>query len=108
MAALRPISRVDFIKRLKKDFDWAGPFQPAGRTGGKHPEFMTKDGRSPLNLPNVHRGEIGLDLLKPLLAQAGISRKEWLGETDNADDRDDPDEHPDGDQRPDTDELPKG
>ncbi len=30
-----------------------------------------------LVLPNPHRGEIGVDLLKRLLRQAGIKEEEW-------------------------------
>jgi hypothetical protein len=31
-----------------------------------------------LTVPNPHRREIGTDLLVRILAQAGISREEWL------------------------------
>ncbi|EIA40119.1 hypothetical protein TTHN1_01797 [Thermus thermophilus] len=31
-----------------------------------------------LVLPNLHRGEIGVDLLKRILRQAGIEEEEWL------------------------------
>ncbi|MFN4071408.1 MAG: hypothetical protein ACK4HT_07635 [Thermus caldifontis] len=31
-----------------------------------------------LVLPNPHRGEIGVDLLKRILKQAGIEEEEWL------------------------------
>lgn len=34
-----------------------------------------------LTLPNPHRREIGVDLLKRILNQAGISRDAWLDET---------------------------
>lgn len=34
-----------------------------------------------LTLPNPHRGEIGVDLLKRILNQAGISRDAWFDET---------------------------
>jgi len=31
-----------------------------------------------LTLPNLHRQEIGTDLLVRILRQAGISREEWM------------------------------
>ena len=31
-----------------------------------------------LTIPNPHRGVIGVNLLKLLLKEAGISREEWL------------------------------
>ena len=50
--------------------------------GGKH-HFMTK-GELRLTIPNPHTHDIGIPLLKEILAQAGISREEWL-KTDNED-----------------------
>jgi hypothetical protein len=51
---------------------WDGPFVG----GGKHPQYMTK-GERQLRLPNPHRGDIGVNLLARILAQAGIGRDEW-------------------------------
>ncbi len=34
-------------------------------------------GTQRLTFPNVHRGDIGRELLLRILAQAGISRDEW-------------------------------
>jgi hypothetical protein len=31
-----------------------------------------------LTIPNPHRGEIGVNLLKIILKEAGISRDEWI------------------------------
>ena len=49
----------------------SGPY-----TGGRH-QFMVR-GSIRLVLPNPHRGEIGVDLLKRILRQAGIEEEEWL------------------------------
>jgi predicted RNA binding protein YcfA (HicA-like mRNA interferase family) len=70
MAKLFPVKRNDFIKKLKK-LGFEGPY-----SGGKH-QFMIR-GETRLTLPNPHRKEIGIDLLKRILLQAGINREEWL------------------------------
>ena len=44
-------------------------------SGGRH-EFMVRGGVV-LAIPNPHRGDIGVGLLSRVLAQAGVSRKEW-------------------------------
>jgi hypothetical protein len=48
-----------------------GPYR-----SGKH-YFMVK-GELKLTIPNPHRQEIGVPLLKEILNRAGISREEWL------------------------------
>jgi len=59
------------IKRLRV-LGWDGPFP-----GRKHPH-MTK-GAVQLTIPNPHgSGQIGVNLLKIILREAGISREEWL------------------------------
>ena len=70
MTKLVPIKRNDFIKKLKK-LGVEGPY-----SGGKH-QFMIR-GDTRLTLPNPHRKDIGIDLLKRILLQAGINREEWL------------------------------
>jgi len=67
---LGPISRKDLVKRLR-DLGWEGPF-----AGAKH-QHMVK-GSIQLTIPNPHRREIGINLLKLVLKEAGISRAEWL------------------------------
>jgi predicted RNA binding protein YcfA (HicA-like mRNA interferase family) len=67
---LAPLSRSDLIKRLRA-LGWAGPIQ-----GTKH-QHMVK-GNVQLTIPNPHRGDIGVNLLKILLKEARISREEWL------------------------------
>jgi predicted RNA binding protein YcfA (HicA-like mRNA interferase family) len=69
MPAWGPIKRRELVAVLRAlGFD--GPF-----SGGKH-EFMTR-GTVVLAIPNPHRGDIGIGLLKIVLDQAGLSRKEW-------------------------------
>jgi len=58
------------VARLKA-LGFSGPY-----TGGRH-QFMVR-GSIRLILPNPHRGEIGVDLLKRILRQAGIEEEEWL------------------------------
>jgi len=67
---LRPVSRRELVARLKA-LGFSGPY-----TGGRH-QFMVR-GSIRLILPNPHRGEIGVDLLKRILRQAGIEEEEWL------------------------------
>jgi len=69
MTRLAPVSRRQLIQRLRKlGFD--GPF-----SGGRH-QFMVRDDLR-LVLPNPHRGEISVDLLKRILRHAGIPQDEW-------------------------------
>lgn len=64
-----PTTRRHLIAALRKlGFD--GPY-----SGGKH-QFMTR-GNVVLTIPNPHRGDIGLSLLKVILQQGGVSRSEW-------------------------------
>ena len=58
------------MARLKA-LGFSGPY-----TGGRH-QFMVR-GSIRLVLPSPHRGEIGVDLLKRILRQAGIEEEEWL------------------------------
>ena len=70
MSKLTPISHNDLIKRLKI-FGFEGPY-----SGGKH-LYMLKE-KLRLAIPNPHYREIGVDLLKRVLKQAGITREEWI------------------------------
>lgn len=68
---LLPISRQDLIRRLRA-LGWSGPHH-----GTKH-QHMTK-GSVQLTIPNPHGGrEIGVNLLRMLLNEAGISRDDWI------------------------------
>ena len=65
-----PISRAKLIRRLKKlGFD--GPFP-----GSDH-NFMVR-GDNFVRIPNVHRREIGVNLIAEILREGGISREDWL------------------------------
>lgn len=67
---LTPIRRPDLIKRLRA-LGWEGPI-----SGRKH-QHMVK-GNLQLTIPNPHQGDIGVNLLKIILKEAGIARDEWI------------------------------
>ena len=67
---LTPVSWDDLVRTLT-NMGFSGPY----RTGKHH--FMVK-GEFKLTIPNPHRPEIGVPLLKEILNRAGISRDEWL------------------------------
>jgi predicted RNA binding protein YcfA (HicA-like mRNA interferase family) len=69
MAGLRPIRWKEFVRRLR-NHGFEGPF-----SGGRHP-YMIK-GDLVLTIPNPHHGDIGIELLKRILKQAGIPPREW-------------------------------
>ena len=71
MPTFGPVSPRELVAALRT-LGWEGPFVG----GGKYPQFMTKAERQ-LRLPNPHRGDIGVNLLGRILAQAGIDRDEW-------------------------------
>jgi len=70
MPKLSPISWRLFVKRLHS-FGFDGPYQE-----GKHP-YMIK-GNISVTIPNLHDGQIGVDLLHRILNQAEISRIDWM------------------------------
>jgi predicted RNA binding protein YcfA (HicA-like mRNA interferase family) len=67
---LSPVSWRELVAALKA-LGFTGPYE-----GGKHP-YMVK-GDLVLTLPNPHKQEISVDLLKRLLRQADIDRDTWL------------------------------
>ena len=69
MPAWRPVKRRELVMALRR-LGFLGPF-----SGGKH-EFMVR-GDLVLTIPNPHGRDIGIALLKVLLREAGVSRKEW-------------------------------
>ena len=69
MTRLTPVARRELISRLKK-LRFEGPY-----SGGKH-QLMVR-GYSRVVIPNIHKGDIGIDLLQRVLRQAGVSRNEW-------------------------------
>ena len=70
MPKLIPISWRELVATLKA-LGFIGPYE-----GGKLP-YMVK-GDLVLTLPNPHKQEISVDLLKRLLRQADIDRDAWL------------------------------
>ena len=70
MPKLSPIKHKTLVKRLKQ-FGFEGPFP-----GGKHLYVIKNEIR--LTLQNPHRNEIGIDLLRKILKQAGISPDDFL------------------------------
>lgn len=70
MHRLSPISWKNFVKKMLK-LGFEGPYE-----GGKHP-YMVK-GDTVVTIPNPHRGDINVDLLKRILSQAEITRDKWL------------------------------
>jgi predicted RNA binding protein YcfA (HicA-like mRNA interferase family) len=69
MPPWRPVSRRELVAALRR-LGFEGPY-----SGGRH-EFMVR-GAIVLTIPNPHRGDIGIALLKIILRQAGVSRGEW-------------------------------
>lgn len=69
MPKLSPVSFSELVRKLKA-LGFEGPF-----SGGKH-LFMVKDDLR-LTIPNPHKRDIGIDLLKRMLRQGGIQRDEW-------------------------------
>ncbi len=69
MARLSPVSYNELVRKLKA-LGFEGPI-----SGGKHLFMLKGDVR--LNISNPHRQDIGVDLLKRILNQAGIQRDEW-------------------------------
>ena len=67
---LTPVSWNDLVRRLRS-IGFAGPHR-----SGKH-HFMAR-GEIRLTIPNPHRQDIGVPLLKEILNRAGITREEWL------------------------------
>ena len=69
MPGLKPVSWFELVRRLRK-LGFGGPF-----AGGKHPYMVRGD--LVLTIPNHHRGDIGIELLKRILKQGGIRPDEW-------------------------------
>ncbi len=69
MPAWGAIHRRELVAGLRR-LGFRGPF-----AGGKH-EFMLRADLV-LTIPNPHGKDIGITLLKIVLRQAGVSRKQW-------------------------------
>jgi len=70
MQKLAPVSFSEQVRKLRA-LDFEGPFG-----GGKHLFMVREDMR--LTLPNPHRQDIGVDLLKRILRRGEIDRDEWI------------------------------
>jgi predicted RNA binding protein YcfA (HicA-like mRNA interferase family) len=70
MPKLAPVSFSELVRKLRA-LGFEGPFG-----GGKHLFMVMEDMR--LTLPNPHRQEVGVDLLKRILGRGEIDRDEWL------------------------------
>ena len=71
MPRLSPCSRSDFVRKFK-NLGYEGP------VGGGDHQFMSKRGHGTVKIPNPHRGDISVDLLKRILRDAHVSREEWI------------------------------
>ena len=70
MSKLTPVSFSELVKKLRV-LGFEGPIG-----GGKH-LFMVKENLR-LTMPNPHRQDIGVDLLKRILKRGEIDRDEWI------------------------------
>lgn len=64
-----PTTRAELIRYFRQ-LGFHGPY-----SGGKH-QFMVKE-HLRVRIPNPHRGDIGKNLLRAILREAGISMTEW-------------------------------
>lgn len=69
MPRFGPIARTDLVRCLRQ-LGFQGPY-----TGAKH-QFMVKE-QLRLRIPNPHRADIGKNLLRAILREAGISMDDW-------------------------------
>ena len=69
MSSLKPCKRQALIRKLKA-FGFEGPYP-----GGKH-SWMEKENIR-LIIPNPHKGDIDVGLIRRILKQANISPVEW-------------------------------
>ena len=70
MPEIKPLSRRELIKKLRTlGFD--GPFG-----GGKH-SYMRKYGQR-IIIPNPHRGDLGVKLIRKIIRQLEMSDEDWL------------------------------
>ena len=69
MKKLTPISHREMINRLRR-LGFTGPM-----SGGKH-LYMVRNRRA-YTIPNPHAGDIGVELLRRLLRQWGVTVVEW-------------------------------
>lgn len=66
---LKPLNRRELVRKLRER-GFKGPY-----AGAKH-QFMVK-GELKLRIPNPHKDDIHVPLLREILRQAGIDAKSW-------------------------------
>jgi len=71
MSRLSPVTWNELVRRLHA-LGFEGPY--SGR--GPHPIMLR--GTVRLVIPNPHRGDISVDLIKKILKQGEIDREDWL------------------------------
>jgi predicted RNA binding protein YcfA (HicA-like mRNA interferase family) len=71
MSRLSPVTWNELVRRLHA-LGFEGPY--SGR--GPHPLMLR--GTVRLVIPNPHRGDISVDLIKKILRQGEIDREDWL------------------------------
>jgi predicted RNA binding protein YcfA (HicA-like mRNA interferase family) len=64
-----PITRTELI-RCFQQLGFSGPY-----AGTKH-QFMVKE-QNRIRIPNPHQSDIGRNLLRAILREAGVSVAEW-------------------------------
>ena len=69
MPRFGPIKRRSLIQSLRRA-GYKGP-----ESGGRHQ--LMRRGQHTIAIPNPHDGDIGINLLKEILRQAEIDRREW-------------------------------
>jgi len=70
MSKLFPIPRRILIRKLRK-LGFSGPF-----TATRH-EYMNRDDEK-IFIPNPHRKDIGVPIIKRIIQQLGITNQEFL------------------------------
>ncbi len=71
MSKLLPVSWNELIRKLHI-LGFKGPYY------GKGPHPLMWKGTIRLMIPNPHRDDISVDLIKKIIRQGEISRDEWL------------------------------
>jgi len=66
---ITPLSRDKLIRKLRN----AGFEDPIA--GGKHACMMK--GKQKIIIPNPHRGDIGVVLIKKIMRQIGLTNEQW-------------------------------
>lgn len=71
MSRLSPVSCNELIRKLHT-LGFEGPYT------GKGPHPLMWKGMTRVMIPNPHRSDVSVDLIKKILRQGEIDREEWL------------------------------